>query len=164
MAQLKIKISELCNCLFGNQVQKIENAARKLLYILKIDVAEGIQLDNIGTLIGQERLGYSDEYYRIMLKVKIGVNISEGELERIITLWKTLTGAEDIKITDLLPGKVRILTTTYYSDALMIFMKDIAGQALAGGVDIGSLIIVDPTKFGFGTIMGGFNTQWANSY
>lgn len=164
MAQLKIKISELCNCLFGNQVQDIEDAARKLLYILNIDVSEGTQLDNIGTIVGQERLGYSDEYYRIMLKVKIGANISEGELERILTLWKTLTGSEDIEVIDLLPGKVKILTTTYYSDAVMNFMKDIAGQALAGGVGIGSLIIVDPTKFGFSPGMGKFDSQWANSY
>lgn len=164
MAQLKIKISDLCNCLFGNQCQDLENAARKLLYILNIDKSEGIQLDKIGTLVGQARLGYNDEYYRMLLKVKIGVNVSEGDMERIITLWKNLTNSDDVKLTEILPAKIKLETNTYFDPAIMSFMKNIAAQALAGGVGIDTIIINDPTKFGFGPTMGSFGSLWANSY
>ena len=160
----KIKISDLCISFFGNQCQDIENAARKLLYNIDVDNSEGVQLDNIGDIVGQDRLGYNDEYYRILLKVKMGINVSEGEIERILTLWRTLTGSSDIILEESYPAKIKLTTSTYYADAILIFMKDIASQALAGGVGIATLIIHDPTKFGFSATMGGFDTQWANSY
>ena len=99
-----------------------------------------------------------------MLKVKAGINVSEGEIERILTLWKLLTGSTDVVLTEILPCKIKLTTDTYFADSILIFMKSVAAQALAGGVGIDTILITDPTKFGFGSSMGGFNTQWANSY
>jgi hypothetical protein len=161
---MKIKISDLCNCLFGNQVQILENEIRKFLYILNIDNSEGEQLDNIGTLVGQNRLGYNDEYYRILLKVKIGVNISEGEIERILTLWKLLSGSDNVRLIEILPGKIKLETDEYFSEDIILFMKEFAKQALAGGVGIDTIMITDPTKFGFSPGMGPFGSQWATVY
>lgn len=161
---MNIKISTLCNCLFGNQIQDLEDTIREFLYILNIDRSEGDQLDNIGDLVSQSRLGYSDAFYKILLKVKIGVNISEGEIERILTLWKLLAETENVTITEVLPGKVRLYTDEYLGDDIMEFMKVFAKQALAGGVGIDTIMVTDPTKFGFSPGMGPFDSQWANVY
>ena len=120
---LKIKISDLCNSLFGNQIQDLENAARTLLYSLSIDRSEGDQLDQLGTIVGQSRLGYNDEYYRILLKVKIGINISEGDIERILTLWKLLTGTDNVTLTELFPGKIKLSTDEDLGADILTFMK-----------------------------------------
>ena len=46
---------------------------------LGIYEASGFQLDQIGTIVGQERLGFDDDFYRILLLARIGANISNGE-------------------------------------------------------------------------------------
>jgi hypothetical protein len=161
---LSIKISDLMIAMFGNQTQDFENAARKLLYNISIDKSEGVQLDNIGTIVNQSRLGYNDTYYRILLKVKIGVNISEGEIERILTLWKLLAGTDNVKLIELFPAKIKLETDEYLGDDIFIFMKEFASLALAGGVGIDTIIVTDPTKFGFGPTMGNFNSEWASVY
>jgi len=161
---MKIKISKLCECFFGNQIQELENESRKLLYILNIDSSEGTQLDNIGTLVGQDRLGYNDEYYRILLKVKIGINVSEGDIERILALWKLITETINVHLIEVFPAKIKLDTDEYLGDAMFAFLKNVAKDALAGGVGIDTILITDPTRFGFGPTMGAFGTQWANTY
>lgn len=159
-----IKINDLMNSMFGNHAQDFENAARKLLYNISIDRSEGVQLDNIGTIVNQSRLGYNDEYYRILLKVRIGINVSEGDIERILTLWKLLSGSENVHLKESFPAKVKLETDEYLSDDVFNFMKSIARQALAGGVGIDTIIVVDDTKFGFGPTKGNFGSKWASSY
>lgn len=161
---MKIKISELCENFFGNQIQELENKARELFYILNIDHSEGEQLDNIGELVGQDRLGYNDEYYRILLKVKIGINVSEGDIERILSLWKLIAGTDNVHLKELFPAKVKLETDEYLGDDVFAFLKDVAKDALAGGVGIDTIIVIDPSKFGFGPTMGNFDSEWANSY
>ena len=161
---MKIKISKLCECFFGNQIQELENKARELLYILNIDHSEGTQLDNIGTLVGQDRLGYNDEYYRILLKVKIGINVSEGDIERILALWKLITGTTNVHLRESFPAKIKLETDEYLGDALFVFLKEVAKDALAGGVGIDTILVTDPTKFGFLPGMGPFDSEWATVY
>lgn len=161
---ISIKISDLCTALFGNQIQELEDAARILLYRLNIDQSEGIQLDNIGTIVGQERLGYNDEYYRILLKVKIGINVSEGDIERILTLWKLLTGSNNVTLTENYPAKIKLSTDEYLDDSIFIFIRNTVGAALAGGVKLDTIIVIDASRFGFGPTFGNFNSLWANSY
>ena len=161
---LKIKLSDLCNVFFGNQCQKLENAARKLLYNISIDKSEGIQLDNIGTIVNQGRLGYNDTYYKILLKVKIGINVSEGEIERILTLWKLLIGSDNVTLTENYPGKIKLSTDTDPGADILIFMKNVAKNALAGGVGIDTIIVIDTDRFGFGPTFGPFNSLWPDSY
>ncbi len=159
-----IKISNLFNSLFGNQIQEIENAARKILYNVSIDNSEGTQLDNIGTIVNQSRLGYDDTYYRILIKVKIGINVSMGEINRILYLWELITGSSNVKLVELLPAKIKLETTEYLGDTLFNFIKSTIKQALAGGVGLDTIIVKDPTRFGFGPTMGNFGSKWANSY
>jgi len=161
---MKIKISKLCECFFGNQIQELENKARELLYILNIDNSEGTQLDNIGTLVGQSRLGYNDEYYRILLKVKIGINVSEGDIERVLTLWKLIAGTINVHLIELFPAKIKLETYEYLGDDIFIFLKEVAKDALAGGVGIDTILVIDSTKFGFEATMGKFDSEWASSY
>lgn len=162
---MNIKISDLCNALFGNQIQNLEDAIRKLFYNINIDNSEGVQLDNIGTIVGQPRLGYNDIYYKILLKVKIGINVSEGDIERIITLWKLLAESDNVQLTEIFPAKIRLGTDEYLGDAIFNFIKDAVKQALAGGVGLDTIIVSDSERFGFGSGMGNLGTSnWANSY
>lgn len=158
-------IENLMSSLFGNQVQDLENAIRTLLFRLDIDKMEGVMLNKIGTIVNQSRLGYNDEYYRILLKARIGINVSGGDIEKILTLWKLLSQSENFSLVESFPAKILLSTDVYLGDDVFNFMKDFAQQALSGGVGLHSILVTDPDRFGFGSGRGNFDTSnWANSY
>jgi hypothetical protein len=155
---------KLITALITNQMQDLENKSRELFFRLDINRMEGAQLDKIGEIIGQNRLGYNDTFYRILIKVKIGINNSEGELERIITLWKLLTSSTYVEVRERFPAKVKLVTTTDLGSDLFTLIKDIAQQVLAGGVGIDTIFVTDPTRFGFAPGRGKFGSKWVESY
>lgn len=55
-----------------------------------IDNAQGATLDVIGKIVGQERLGMSDEDYRPWIKVAIYLNNSSGTAENMLALLSIL--------------------------------------------------------------------------
>jgi hypothetical protein len=54
--------------------------------------AEGVQLDVIGSIVDQGRLGYSDADYARLIKIKIAALASEGKAEDILQLLNGLAG------------------------------------------------------------------------
>jgi len=158
------KISDLMTALYGNQVQDLENAMRELYFRLDIDRMAGTQLDKIGTIVGQNRLGFSDDFYRILIKVKIGVHVSEGTIEQVLTAWKLLTNSTEVTLTERFPAKIKLTTIEYLGDDIFNFVKEYAQQILAGGVGVDEIIVVDRERFGFGSGFGGFGSNWSNSY
>lgn len=85
------------------QVQDLEDAAFEVYFGRMIDNAVGVQLDGIGTIVGEERNGKDDDAYRTALRVRILINLSEGTPEDIIAILATLTGGT-IKIREYYPA------------------------------------------------------------
>ena len=106
-------LKALATALYGNQVQEIEDALRELLYGFDIDQSVGDQLDVIGSIVGQDRLGKSDDDYRIDIKIKIGINTSEGDIEKIITIWRLLAPGAEVTIEEDFPAKIDLITDTF---------------------------------------------------
>lgn len=77
---------------------------------LNIYEAVGAQLDVIGEIVGQERLDFDDDFYRVLLLTRIGINISEGEPNSIISTAKILTNATFIHYMNLFGGEIAIGT------------------------------------------------------
>lgn len=161
---MSANLKALATALYGNQVQEIENAMRQLLYGFDIDQSVGDQLDVIGAIVGQDRLGKSDENYRIDIKIKIGINTSEGLTEQLIAIWRLLAPGANVTIEEDFPAKIDLTTDTFTGTAAqLIYIKEKLQEALAGGVGFNQIIIADPTKFGFGSTMGPFGSVWAVS-
>lgn len=93
-----------------DEIQELEQAYVGLKDRLDIDVSSGNQLDRIGVLVGQDRLGQSDIRYRILLKARIGANVSQGEPESVITVFKLVTEATFIHYMNLLNGEIALGT------------------------------------------------------
>lgn len=80
--------------IYTKQIQELEDAMHPLFALLSIEDMIGAQLDNIGEIVGQPRPGTTlDPEYRVLIYIKIGQNISNGEPERIIAIFKLLTGS-----------------------------------------------------------------------
>jgi len=156
------KFKQLLTDLIGTKVQELEEVFRKLLLRLDVDNAVGTQLDGIGSIVGQAREGNDDDKYKILIKLKIGINVSEGTIEDIITIWKLVTNGTNVTVEEVFPAKVKLTTDEYVTEDLT-WIKEKMEQILAGGVGIKSIIVDDPTRFGFGSSRGHFGSHWPSS-
>lgn len=117
--------------------QSLENALRQLLTERSVDTAAGDQLDVIGKIVGQLRLGMSDEDFRRHIRARISVNRATGVVEDILTVTDLVVyddaafyklefrGNATIKLTI-----EDILTTELMMTRLMGMLSD----TVAGGV------------------------------
>jgi len=80
------------------QFQDLEDAAQSVLSIVSIDDSEGVQLDQIGALIGQPRLGVNDSTYRGFLRARIIANRAAGRIEEIYRVLNASVGEVGYKI------------------------------------------------------------------
>lgn len=85
------------------QVQDLEDAAFSTYFGRMLSNAVGAQLDGLGDVVGEERGGKDDDAYRIAIRARILVNISNGTPEDIIGILAATTGAT-IKIREYYPA------------------------------------------------------------
>lgn len=93
---------------YGTQVQEIENMLFDVLNERSIQASIGQQLDNFGTIIGQPRQGFDDDVYRVLLYNRIAQINSEGTIEEVISIFKTLMGADNVIYDVLGPAHISL--------------------------------------------------------
>lgn len=85
-------------------IQEMEAIISQLNTLRSIYNAFGVQLDNLGTIVGIARVGgQSDASYLISILGQIGVNNSDGTNENVIAAFLTYTG-----------GQAKCITHEYY--------------------------------------------------
>jgi hypothetical protein len=72
-------------------IQDYEDLVFPLFTLLDIDAMEGEQLDGIGSIVGEDRQGRTDAEYREAIRLRVSLNVSSGEPETVIALFKALT-------------------------------------------------------------------------
>jgi hypothetical protein len=95
--QDKPKLAALISALV-DPVQDLENAWWQLLVERAIGVAVGTQLDSIGVIVGQDRIGLSDDDYRRYLRARIAVNRSSGVDDDLIIVARLILFDPDCQI------------------------------------------------------------------
>lgn len=86
--------------IFLLQIQELQEHTIDIADQKNIDIATGVWLDWIGKIIGEKREARNDVDFRQALKLRIGVNTSDGTPDNIITLTKQLTSAVDSKLIE----------------------------------------------------------------
>ena len=131
---------------------------------LDIFAAEGEQLDQYGTIVRQERLGFDDDFYRILLLARIGINVSNGEPERIISTLGLLTQANFIHYMNLNNAEIALGSDGIINPLTTDFLIANMQRVVMGGVRVNYLCVYDPDEaFSFAgnntkTIGKGFGT------
>ncbi len=153
----KPKIQALLDAYFGDQVQELEDMLWQLFSRLDLSGSSGIQLDRIGSIVGQPRLGLDDDLYRIWITARIGQNTSEGDIERVISIWRLFNpDAASIQLVEHFPAEVAIYSDApidpvdpadpVYGDQIFSFMQ----RVLGAGIRFGYSAVFDPDNaFGF---------------
>ena len=94
--------------LWAERVQGLEDAAWQVLTETWLDVAVGAQLDELGVMVGEPRLGRSDQTYRDAIELRVSINRSGGEPERIIEFLTRVLNADKVLYQELYPAKIQI--------------------------------------------------------
>jgi len=113
--------------------QELEDVFKDLYTQRSLDGAYGQQLDNLGQIPVQDRLGLNDEDYRNAIKFKILENQSYGGMETIIEAIKFFTGSETVINIEVYPAAIQAYCDglTEYSQVPKNFVKNI--DDLCGG-------------------------------
>lgn len=147
--QGKANIEALLDSLGGQQIQDLENILFDINTRLDIDNSEGVQLNNIGLIVGQPRNGQNDITYRLFLKAKAGVNVSEGDIERVLSVWKIITGGTIVSLTEIYPAAIELFSDIPVVGELEVAAFELMQDVVSAGVSVVSVIISPDNAFGF---------------
>lgn len=116
-----------------SQIQDVENSAFDLYLERWVDSATGVNLDNLGELVGQPREGRLDGEYRRWIKARILVNRTNGHGDDLIRIAELVLGTlENFELIEYYPAAYNIVVTNYPDDPQTLF--DIFFAAKPAGV------------------------------
>ena len=117
------------------QVQKAEDALKAVIQERFLGFASGDNLDAIGRLVGEPRLGrLDDNVYRKAIRLRIYVNGSSGRPEDLMEVCRRWTGIlapeyEDVPQENGAGGNCRLILPGWDgadAAALLVFLQSIA--------------------------------------
>jgi hypothetical protein len=92
------------------QIQELEQALFQLIDDRTLETSLGAQLDGLGSVVGEARLGRDDDAYRIAIKGRITLNLSNGTPEDIISVIASQIGPKQLTLTeDSFPAHFELL-------------------------------------------------------
>lgn len=87
-------IEKLLACLIA-PCQDLEDALQQLKLERSVDTADGEQLDVIGNIVAQPRLGLDDETYRRYIRARVATHNSDGTTEDLLTICELVVYDDD---------------------------------------------------------------------
>jgi hypothetical protein len=89
----------------------METVLNNMLALRGIYTAEGVNLDRIGQIVGQDRGGETDARYRELIVGKIAENNSDGTAKELLTIVEIILGdllTGPLGVQEFFPAKVRV--------------------------------------------------------
>lgn len=127
-------------------LQEIENQGEQLLLNRWLTTAVGEQLDGLGDILDEVRETDDDEDYRAALQLKVVINTSEGDPERIIEVLKLITDAALIHYAEMWPAKIYLYAHNVHQTPELSRVQDAASAGV--GVIITAVSTTNPFVFG----------------
>lgn len=139
------RVSKLVR-IFVDQLQAIEDAAADVRFLQRLSYATGAQLDGLGELVGEARLGRTDAEYKTAIYFRMFLNAGHGEPELLIQALKTLTQSSYVKYMELHPAKVYL---EFNGTEIPGGLKSSLQSLCPAGVDLSALVLTDADAFIF---------------
>ena len=130
---------------FAQQIQVIENALINMNILRYLNGASGVQLDNIGSIVGIARTtGQTDAQYINDIFAQIKINTSDGQPEQVIQTFQLFTGTAQVRLFEFFPGEVLIESEYYPPDIPTVnSLFAILDEVLAAGVAAVGVVCYD---------------------
>lgn len=116
-----------------DEVQVVEDVAWDVILGRLVDDAEGAQLDTIGRIVGQPRIG-DDEEFRLYIKARITINGSDGTGDDVMQVAEVLLEGKPWSYEETYPASIIIETFEAERAATIAHLLRLAR---AGGVGFG---------------------------
>ncbi len=119
-------------CALPKQLTLLEIVADQVRDGRSVDTAIGIQLDKIGVAVGEQRLGRSDDIYRIAIKFRVFVNVSKGRPSDLIYVTRGITEADNVQYMESFPATTIVYTDGYAANkSTQAGVQDVAPAAIS---------------------------------
>lgn len=105
-------------------IKEVDSEFEYLLNERGVFVAVGDRLNQIGDLVGEERLGRGDEEYREAILARITVNNGEATPNDVLLALKFLTGADKVNIWEHWPACIYLMSDGDVSQNTLRYVKD----------------------------------------
>ncbi len=89
---------------FLRRCNDIESALLDILKKRDLDIATGAQLDALGKIVGQSRIGATDDVYRLYIRVRILVNRSRGTCNDVMAVASAAIGSIGFQLLEFYPA------------------------------------------------------------
>ena len=126
-------------------IQELENVLFELLDDRWLATAGGEQLDALGRVLGESRLSAVDAEYRDALYLRVLINVSEGEPERLVEVLDRLADPAAVHLTQKPPAAVYLVAITMTKDDILGRTQEaaLAGVLVivAGGTGVNPFIM-----------------------
>ncbi len=87
-----------------DELQEIDAALWQLYTQRWVDLAEVVQLDNLGAIVGQEREARDDVEYRLWIKARVFANRSNGHPDDTLHILELIQPSADIEVEPTYPA------------------------------------------------------------
>lgn len=143
---------------YTTETQSLQTVLLSLLDIVKVNSAEGVQLEGIGSIVGEERFGRDDAPYRLAILARIRLNLSRGTTEDVIGLIRALAGNVVVKMQEFWPASfvAEVLDAVDPATLDLIVIGLLVSDGKAAGVGGGVHFHSDPV-FRYDTVDLGFD-------
>jgi len=91
------------------QIQDLEDSFFELVLDRTLEASVGVQLDGLGSIVGQAREGRSDADYRLWIQARIRANRSNGYVSDLIVIALLVTTDNTIEINQYPPASLHII-------------------------------------------------------
>jgi hypothetical protein len=133
---------------YTTEVSELEVAIWSVIVERMLPYAVGVQLDTLGSLVGQARNGRTDDEYRIRVRVRIQINRSFGTAPQLIAILQAIV-AGGFHVTDTPPASFRIELDDSPDAGLWAEVFGVVRDARAAGVGSSILVPTDSDSIVF---------------
>ena len=130
----------------ASELQELSDAIYDVMTEIDVNSADGAQLDLLGKVYGRSRDGYGDEAYRSLLKMQIGINVSNGTINPMIAIIKSVTDSTKVDMFEDYPAAVSAVVNGGTVNAELLAELESVASA---GVDMSIRPIGGDDAFGF---------------
>ena len=130
----------------ASELQELSDAIYDVMTEIDVNSAVGAQLDLLGKVYGRSRDGYGDEAYRSLLKMQIGINVSNGTINPMIAIIKSVTDSTKVDMFEDYPAAVSAVVNGGTVNAELLAELESVASA---GVDMSIRPIGGDDAFGF---------------
>lgn len=128
------------------EIQELEDVDIDMFDSRTLDGSVGAQLDGLGDIVGIDRQGFDDAFYKTLIIVKIGQNTSQGRPEKLITIAALLTGATLLHYINLGNAEVALSVNLDISSQDVEFIYNNLQKITSAGVRINYIACFDPDE------------------